>query len=41
MTAIAIFSTDPILRRDLEQLLREDSTMIVVGVAHDLAPYSN
>ena len=35
MTAIAIFSTDPVLRRKLEQLLREDPTMTVVGVADD------
>ena len=33
MTAVAIFSADPVLRRKLEQLLREDPTMTVVGVA--------
>jgi DNA-binding NarL/FixJ family response regulator len=33
MTAIAIYSTDPALRCRLEQLLREDSAMTVVGVA--------
>jgi DNA-binding NarL/FixJ family response regulator len=35
MTAIAIFSTDSVLRRNLEQLVREDPTMTVVGVADD------
>lgn len=33
--AIAIFSADPILRRSLEQLLREDPAIAVVGVADD------
>lgn len=33
--AIAIFSADPILRRSLEQLLREDPAITVVGVADD------
>jgi DNA-binding NarL/FixJ family response regulator len=33
MTAIAIFSTDAVLRRSLEKLLREDAAMTVVGVA--------
>jgi DNA-binding NarL/FixJ family response regulator len=37
MTAIAIFSTDPILRRNLEHMLREDPAMTVVGVANDLS----
>ena len=37
MIAIAIFSTDLVLRRKLEQLLREDPTMTVVGVAVDPA----
>ena len=35
MIAIAIFSADPVLRRSLEQLLREDPAMTVVGVADD------
>ena len=35
MVAIAIFSADPVLRRSLEQLLREDPAMTVVGVADD------
>ena len=33
MTAIAIYSADPALRCKLEQLLREDPAMAVVGVA--------
>ena len=33
MTAIAIYSADPALRCRLEQLLREDPAMAVVGVA--------
>ena len=33
MTAIAIYSADPVLRCSLEQLLRGDSAMTVVGVA--------
>ena len=33
MTAIAIYSADPVLRCSLEQLLREDPAMTVVGVA--------
>jgi two-component system, NarL family, response regulator YdfI len=37
MVAIAIFSTDPVLRRSLEQLLRGDPTITVVGVANDPA----
>ena len=35
MVAIAIFSADPVLRRSLEQLLREDPAMTVVGVTDD------
>jgi two-component system, NarL family, response regulator YdfI len=35
MVAIAIFSTDPVLRRDLEQLLREDPAVTILGVADD------
>src|SRR2546423_8294066 len=35
MVAIVIFSTDPVLRRSLKQLLREDPAMIVVGVTDD------
>jgi DNA-binding NarL/FixJ family response regulator len=35
MVAVAIFSADPVLRRSLEQLLRGDPTMTVVGVAGD------
>src|SRR5713101_7756486 len=37
MVAIAIFSADPVLRRSLEQLLRGDPTITVVGVADDPA----
>jgi len=33
MVAIAIFSVDPLLRRSLEQLLRGEPTITVVGVA--------
>jgi DNA-binding NarL/FixJ family response regulator len=33
MTAVAIYSADPILRHGLEQLLRNDAAMTVVGVA--------
>ena len=32
MTAVAIYSADPVLRCSLEQLLREDPAMTVVGV---------
>jgi len=35
MVAIAIFSADPVLRRSLERLLREDPAVTVVGVADD------
>jgi DNA-binding NarL/FixJ family response regulator len=35
MVAIAIFSADPVLRRSLEQLLRADSAVTLVGVADD------
>jgi two-component system nitrate/nitrite response regulator NarL len=37
MVDIAIFSADPVLRRSLEQLLREDPALTVVGVARDPA----
>jgi DNA-binding NarL/FixJ family response regulator len=37
MVAIAIFSTNPAMRRSLEQLLREDSTFSIVGVVDDPA----
>jgi DNA-binding NarL/FixJ family response regulator len=33
MTAVAIYSADPVLRCSLKQLLREDPAMTVVGVA--------
>jgi two-component system nitrate/nitrite response regulator NarL len=33
MTTVAIYSADPVLRRSLEQLLRGDPAMTVVGVA--------
>ena len=33
MTAVAIYSIDPVLRCSLEQLLREVPAMTVVGVA--------
>src|SRR5258708_39610792 len=35
MLAIAIFSADPAMRRSLEQLPREDSTLSIVGVVDD------
>jgi len=35
MTAIAIYSADPVLRCSLERQLREDPAMSVVGVADD------
>jgi NarL family two-component system response regulator YdfI len=35
MVAIAIFSTDPVLRHSLEQLLRTDPAVTIVGVADD------
>ena len=35
MTTIAIYSADPVLRCSLEQLLRGDPAMTVVGVADD------
>jgi DNA-binding NarL/FixJ family response regulator len=35
MLAVAIFSTDPVLRGSLERLLREDPTVAIVGVADD------
>ena len=35
MTAIAIYSADPVLRCSLERQLREDPAMTVVGVADD------
>jgi len=40
MVAIAIFSADPAMRRSLEQLLREDSTLSIVGVVDDPAAIS-
>jgi hypothetical protein len=35
MVAIVIFSADQVLRRSLEQLLREDPVLTVIGVACD------
>jgi NarL family two-component system response regulator YdfI len=35
MVAIAIFSADPVLRSSLEQSLREDPAVTIVGVADD------
>ena len=35
MVAIAIFSADPAMRRSLEQLLREDAALSIVGVIAD------
>jgi DNA-binding NarL/FixJ family response regulator len=35
MIAIAIFSADPVLRGSLEQLLRAEPTVTIVGVADD------
>jgi|SRR6516162_3939068 len=32
MVGIAIFSTDPVLRRNLEQLPRDDPTVVIVGM---------
>jgi two-component system, NarL family, response regulator YdfI len=40
MVAIAIFSTDPAMRRSLEQLWREDSALSIVGVVGDPAAIS-
>src|SRR6266853_1731133 len=37
MVAIAIFSGDPLLRRNLEELLRGDPTITIVGVVDDPA----
>src|SRR6267142_1826522 len=37
MLAIAIFSVDPVRRRSLEEVLRGDSTITIVGVADDPA----
>jgi two-component system, NarL family, response regulator YdfI len=37
MVAIAIFSTDPARRRSLEQMLRGDPTVTIVGLADDPA----
>src|SRR5919109_3771282 len=37
MVAVAIFSTDPVLRLSLEQLLRGRSTITIVPVADDPA----
>ena len=40
MVAITIFSADPAMRRSLEQLVREDSTLSIVGVVDDPAAIS-
>ena len=40
MVAIAIFSADPAMRRTLEQLLREDAALSIVGVIDDPAAIS-
>jgi hypothetical protein len=32
MVAVAIFSTDPVLRRNLEQLPHDDSAVALVGI---------
>lgn len=32
MVAVAIFSTDPVLRRDLEQLPRDEPAVVIVGI---------
>ena len=32
MVAVAIFSIDPVLRRNLEQLPRDDPAVVLVGV---------
>jgi DNA-binding NarL/FixJ family response regulator len=37
MVALAIFSADPVRRRSLEEVLRGDSTITIVGVADDPA----
>ena len=33
MVAVAIFSADPVLRRNLEQLPRDDPALVIVGIA--------
>jgi len=40
MTAVAIYSADPVLRCSLERLLREDPAMTVVGVADKTVSYT-
>jgi DNA-binding NarL/FixJ family response regulator len=40
MVAIAIFSADPAMRRSLEQLLRENAALSIVGVIDDPAAIS-
>ena len=37
MVAIAIFSADPVLRRNLEQLPREDPAVIIVGMIDQMS----
>jgi hypothetical protein len=32
MVAVAIFSTDPVLRRNLEQLPRDEPAVVIVGI---------
>ncbi len=41
MVAITIFSSDPVLRRSLEQLLHGDSTVTIVSVTGDPADVSS
>jgi DNA-binding NarL/FixJ family response regulator len=40
MVAIAIFSADPAMRRSLEQLLRADSALSIIGVVDDPTAFS-
>jgi len=38
MVGIAIFSTDPVLRRNLEQLPRDDPAVVIVGMVDQRLP---
>ena len=41
MVAVAIFSIDPVLRRNLEQLPHDDPAFVLVGIATSRAPSGN
>ena len=41
MVAVAIFSIDPVLRRKLEQLPRDDPAVVLVGSSTSRAPSGN